>query len=87
MDQIICYCNRISKSEIEKAILGGAKTLRDIQEITGACTGNRCKELNPSGKCCSVDINTLLSAFQIKPASSCGCESCSDTSTQTHETE
>lgn len=59
-DKMICYCNQVSRNEIEKTIKTGAKTLSDIQKSTGACTGNQCKELNPSGKCCSGDINRLL---------------------------
>ena len=59
-DKMICYCKQVSRKEIEKAIKLGAKTLFDIQKSTGACTGNQCKELNPSGKCCSGSINRLL---------------------------
>jgi len=59
-DTIICYCNHVTQIEIERAIKGGAKTLSAIQQSTGACTGNQCKELNPSGKCCSGSINQLL---------------------------
>jgi len=58
--KMICYCNQVTQTEIEAAIQRGAKTLSDIQQITGACTGNQCKELNPSGKCCSGDIRRLL---------------------------
>lgn len=76
MDEIICHCKQVTKREIEKAILGGAKTLKDIQEITGACTGNQCKELNSSGKCCSTDINAMLPNPKFKIASSCGCGHC-----------
>jgi len=36
MDEIICYCKQVAKSEIEKAILNGAKTFEDIQKMTGA---------------------------------------------------
>lgn len=59
-EKIICYCKHVTQKEIESAIKQGAKTLSDIQETTSACTGNQCKELNPSGKCCSGDINRLL---------------------------
>jgi hypothetical protein len=60
MEELICYCKNISKTEIETAILKGAKTLKDIQNATGACTGNWCKELNPNKRCCSVEILTIL---------------------------
>jgi len=36
MDEIICYCKQVTKSEILKTIQNGAKTLKDIQETTGA---------------------------------------------------
>ena len=76
MEEIICYCKQVTKSEIENAISDGAKTLKDIQEITGACTGNQCKELNPSGKCCSSDINTMLPTPKFKMTTTCGCGHC-----------
>lgn len=73
MGQIICYCKNISKTEIEAAILGGAKTLKDIQEITGACTGNQCKELNPDQRCCSVEIMALLKNNDNRQPKKCSC--------------
>lgn len=76
MDEIICYCKQITKSEIEKAISEGAKTLKDIQEMTGACTGNQCKELNPSGKCCLFEINAMLPTKEFILNTSCGCGHC-----------
>ena len=76
MEEIICHCKQVTKSEIEKAIADGARTLKDIQEMTGACTGNKCKELNPSGKCGSSDINALLPTPKFKMASTCSCGHC-----------
>lgn len=73
-DKMICYCNQVTQNEIESAIRLGAKTLSDIQKSTGASTGNQCKELNPSGKCCSGDINRLLKnggSELIKPGCCC----------------
>jgi bacterioferritin-associated ferredoxin len=59
-DKMICYCKQVTQREIEKALAMGAKTLSDIRQATDACTGNQCKELNPSGKCCSADINQII---------------------------
>lgn len=72
-DKMICYCNQVTQKEIENAIRSGAKLLADIQKSTGACTGNQCKELNPSGKCCSGDINRILknSGFGLIRPSCC----------------
>lgn len=60
MNEIICFCKNVSKNEIETAVKNGAKKLKDIQEMTGACTGNQCKEMNPKGVCCSGDIIPML---------------------------
>jgi NAD(P)H-nitrite reductase large subunit len=72
-EKIICYCMHVTQNEIESAIQSGAKTLSDVQEITGACTGNQCKEVNPSGKCCSEDIHRL---FKMKVISSSNQSDC-----------
>ncbi len=74
MSKTICYCKNVSELEILDAINNGAKSLHDIKEKTGACTGNQCKELNPSGKCCSGYIEKLLN----KPDASKGCSCCCD---------
>ena len=75
MSKTICYCKNISEAEIIDAINNGAGSLKEVQDKTGACTGNRCKELNPSGECCSGDINKLLN---ISNSSSEGCSCCCD---------
>ena len=59
-ENIICYCKQVSEATIVQAIRNGAHTLGAIQKATGACTGTRCKELNPKGRCCSSDILELL---------------------------
>lgn len=73
MSKIICYCKNISEAEIKEAIKNGAKTLQDIQQNTGACTGNQCKTMNPSGKCCSTEINQLLNQSETGQNCSCCC--------------
>lgn len=73
MEEIICYCRNVSKSEIQKAILKGALTLKDIQDAIGACTGNQCKELNPKGRCCSVEIIAMLNSSGNKQPKQCSC--------------
>ena len=73
MSKIICYCKNVTKAEIEQAIEKGAKTLGDIQNMTGACTGGQCKELNPLGRCCSEDIKIILNDNKSKGNSHCCC--------------
>ena len=73
MSKIICYCKEVAFNKIQQAIVNGAKTLGDIQTITGACTGNECKELNPLGRCCSEDIKVMLNDNNSKSDSRCCC--------------
>ena len=73
-DKTICYCLNVSESTIVNAIKAGATTLKDIQQATKACTGNRCKELNPKGTCCSGDILEIIKRETGgEPQSSCCC--------------
>ena len=59
-DDMICHCGAVSESQIVDAIRNGARSLKAIQESTGACVGDRCKELNPKGRCCSDDILAII---------------------------
>lgn len=38
MEQIICQCNAVSVQQISDAIADGAKSLKEVQEVTGAGT-------------------------------------------------
>ena len=53
----------------------GNDTLSKIKESTKACTGSSCKELNPSGKCCSKDIKSLIKLYADKDSEE-KCSSC-----------
>lgn len=73
MNEIICYCKNISKSQIVDAIKNGAKNLKDIQQATTACTDNKCKEMNPKGRCCSIEIMQIFKEMDIQSNSKCEC--------------
>lgn len=62
-NEIVCYCNNISKKTIVSAINEGYNTLSKIKDKTTACTGGKCKVMNPSGKCCSGDILELIEIY------------------------
>lgn len=72
-DEMVCYCKEVTKGEIVEAIRGGADSLKKIQKTTGACTGNKCAELNPTGKCCDKDIIELLRMEGFEETSGCSC--------------
>jgi len=56
----ICYCSRVTEEEIRSAIHQGAKTLEDIQRMTGAGSKGSCLTENPSGRCCHREIAKIL---------------------------
>lgn len=62
-DEMICYCDHVTKGDILRAMEQGAKTLADIQRMTGACRSCKCAERNPSGKCCAQDIALVMQAY------------------------
>ncbi len=39
VDKIVCRCKQVSFGDIRRAMVGGARTIEEIQEITGAGTG------------------------------------------------
>lgn len=43
----VCWCSKVSKGTILKAMKEGARTLDDIRRLTGASTIGRCQELSP----------------------------------------
>ena len=74
MKKFICYCIEVNKNTIKDAILNGHSTLAMIKKETKACTGNECKEKNPSGKCCSKNIKELIKMYSNTiDNSNCSC--------------
>lgn len=56
-NKMICHCQQVDYISIRKAMIGGARTVKEIQEMTGAGTG--------CGRCIP-EIEKIL-------ASVCGC--------------
>lgn len=43
-NKIVCLCNFISEKEVSKALQKGAKSIRDIEDLTGAASScGRCR--------------------------------------------
>lgn len=61
VNQIVCHCKQVSYGDIRKAMVGGARTVEEIQELTGA--GSGCGN-------CIKDIEKILSI-------ACGCRNVS----------
>ena len=75
---LVCYCGKVSRERIVKAIRAGATTLKKVQNATGAGLGNSCKGLNPKGTCCIPDIMAIIKEETGKrQAEGCSCPHCS----------
>jgi len=46
----VCYCNKVTKQDIDKAIIEkGATSVKEVIKITGAMVNSNCKVNNPKG--------------------------------------
>jgi len=61
--EIVCYCLGVNKGKIIEAIRSGCNSLKTIKDFTKACTGRECENKNPSKKCCSQDILTIIDLY------------------------
>jgi bacterioferritin-associated ferredoxin len=56
-----CYCSKVTEEQVIGAVIKhGAKTVKDIIEITGAMKNSRCEKNNPLGKCCHEIIQRAI---------------------------
>lgn len=68
---IVCHCMDVSKRDIKLAMVKGARTLEDIQEITGA--GTACggcielieKILSTACKCVGATMKDVVNSVNI----------------------
>lgn len=74
--ETVCYCKNVTKSEIVEALKKGSNSLKEIQQVTNACTGNECEKLNPEGRCCSIDIQELIRIYGTGGSDGSHCSSC-----------
>ncbi|MDL2313698.1 (2Fe-2S)-binding protein [Bilophila wadsworthia] len=72
-NEFVCWCAQVSAGAIRAAVSNGAKTLDDVRTMTGACIKGDCKNNNPRGRCCSVEIIKFLPQKDIVPSARCSC--------------
>ena len=44
---MVCYCDEVTEDDIASAIKRGAKSVKEVVEMTGAMTHCNCSEKNP----------------------------------------
>lgn len=70
VNKIICHCKQVTFGDIRKAMAGGARTVEEIQEITGAGTGcGGCIEevekiLSVACGCKGVSVEAVVNAVK-----------------------
>jgi bacterioferritin-associated ferredoxin len=56
-----CYCSKVTEEQVIEAVLKhGAKTVQEVNAITGAMKNSNCKENNPMGICCHKIIQEAI---------------------------
>lgn len=56
-----CYCSKVTEEQVINAVIkDGAKSIKDIINITGAMKNAQCRKNNPLGKCCHKIIQDAI---------------------------
>ena len=56
-----CYCSKVTEEQVIEAVVkNGAKTVKEVNAITGAMKNSNCKENNPLGVCCHKIIEEAI---------------------------
>ncbi len=56
-----CYCNKVTEEQVIEAVVKqGAKTIKEVNAITGSMKNSNCKEKNPLGVCCHKIIQEAI---------------------------
>lgn len=69
-----CYCSKVTEEQVIEAVVKhGAKTVNEVNIITGAMRNSNCKEKNPLGECChKIVLEAIEKGYNY--ISRCGCE-------------
>ena len=56
-----CYCSRVTEDEVIRAVVEqGARTVAEVNRLTGAMKNADCKRKNPLGVCCHPVIQEAI---------------------------
>ncbi|MBE8540357.1 (2Fe-2S)-binding protein [Geoglobus acetivorans] len=62
----LCYCKQVTEEDVIEAINKGARSVEEVEKMTGIGNGGHCLITNPSGRCCKPNytkfINEILEA-------------------------
>ena len=56
-----CYCSKVTEEQVIEAVINhNAKTVKEVNAVTGAMKNSNCKENNPLGLCCHKSIQEAI---------------------------
>lgn len=56
-----CYCSKVTEEQVAEAVVvHGAKTVNEVNTITGAMKNPHCEENNPLGVCCHKALQKAI---------------------------
>ena len=56
-----CYCSKVTEEQVIEAVIKhNARTVKEVNAITGAVKNSNCKENNPLGTCCHKIIQEAI---------------------------
>lgn len=63
----VCYCSKVAEEQVVEAVLvHGARTVKEVNTITGAMRDCNCIEENPLGTCCQSRMREVIEAAIAK---------------------
>ncbi len=54
--EVVCHCAGITKGDIFRAVMLGARSIEDVRALTGKTESGMCEEMNPKGVCCHPEF-------------------------------
>jgi bacterioferritin-associated ferredoxin len=76
-DVPICYCSNITREEIEFSVKKGLNTIAEIQKFTKKNITGKCREMNPTGRCCrNAFVFTIENIINSKANENKGSNNC-----------
>lgn len=56
-----CYCGRVTEEQVIDAVVNqGARSIRDVNRVTGSMSQPDCEKNNPRGECCHDSVRVAI---------------------------
>ena len=61
--EIVCHCGGITKGDIFKAAMLGARSIEDVKTLTGKPKQGECESKHPQGICCHPEFQREIDEY------------------------